>query len=180
MSWYCIGTNLLSAAPAYELITRGDYTDAIITCCTGMASFLFHGEELHDWNMKFIAIRNTDVIMANVTIILTINYLLWRNRRFEIVLWVLPALIYLAELSIFVRFLCTGVYALFCIGMVMKNRQEYIMHYFVGGCIIIAVDVTCFIYGNKLQYEWLHGTHHVCAFTSQYLFLRSILPTVEF
>ena len=173
MSWYCIGTNLLSAAPAYELITRGDYTDAIITCCTGMASFLFHGEELHDWNMKFIAIRNTDVIMANVTIILTINYLLWRNRRFEIVLWVLPALIYLAELSIFVRFLCTGVYALLCIGMVMKNRQEYIMHYFVGGCIIIAIDVICFIYGNKLQYEWLHGTHHVCAFTSQYLFLCS-------
>jgi hypothetical protein len=179
MSWYCIGTNLVSLVPTVEYYRKKEYSDAVITYFTGISSFLFHGQRLEGWDLDFTGIRNVDLIMANLLIVHVINYLLWYKRRFEISACILPFIIYLAEFSILVRFICTSVYGVFCVGMVIKDKEHYNLPYFFGGIGFIGVDVLCFAFGNEMYYNWLHGTHHVCAFISQLLFTRSRRKGIE-
>lgn len=174
MSWYCIGTNLFSLAPAYILYNRAFMADAFFTLCTGMASFLFHGVELEGWPMMFDAIRNTDVILANLLVLHTINTILHHETRFENTICMLPVVIYGSEVDVFWRFAALCAYGGGCTMYVFTHRSYYWLRWYLAGLFVILSEIVLFTFGNQSDYVWLHGTHHITAFAAQAAFLKAL------
>lgn len=174
MSWYCIGTNAISLIPSYVLYKRNMKIDSFITLATGVASFIFHGVELDGWNINFIAIRYTDVILANMLVIHTIHTLMDMERRMDNTMVTLPLVLYTASVSVIYRFIFMISYGVICSIYVMWNYKMYNMLWYVAGLVVIGSQVALFTVGNARDYMWFHGSHHVAAFVAQSAFIKSI------
>ena len=177
MSWFCIGTNVACMIPAYMLYNRKYIPDAFITVCTGVASFMFHGAELEGWPVGFTPMRNTDVILANLLVLHTINTLLHTKNRFGNSLCMLPPVIYGADVKVFWRFVVLCLYGAGCSIYIFTNRNLYILKWYIIGLSIIVGEIFLFTFGNQKEneYSWYHGAHHIAAFTAQGCFVASLL-----
>lgn len=174
MSWFCIGTNLFCMAPAFILYNRNFYADAFVTLATGIASFLFHGVELERWTIDLTGIRNTDVILANLLVLHTINTLLHHETRFENTLCMLPVVIYGAETDVFWRFAVLCAYGGGCTVYVLTHRTMFVLRWYLAGLFVILSEIILFTFGNQKDYVWLHGGHHIAAFAAQAAFIKSL------
>ena len=174
MSWFCISTNAVSILPARLLWLNGMHGDSVFTAMTGLASLLYHGNELENWPMNSIAIRNTDIVLANLLVLHTVHTIVAPDRRWECSVITLPFVVYSAELSLLVRFSVMVAYGTMCIVWMIIHRNRYDMRWLALGVLLILSELFTFFFGNQSNYVWLHGLHHVSAFSSQYCMIHSI------
>tara|TARA_R110000851_G_scaffold221807_3_gene374617 strand:+ start:756 stop:1286 length:531 start_codon:yes stop_codon:yes gene_type:complete len=174
MAWFCIATNTLAIVPAKILWDKDFVGDSLFTGLTGLASLLYHGNELDGWEMNQVGIRNTDIVLADLMVLHTVHLLIKSEIRWECSIVALPFVVYSAELSLLVRFCTMIAYGSVCIVWILIHKQRYDLRWVLAGILLILSELVSFFFGNKSNYVWLHGVHHVSAFLSQYCMVRSI------
>lgn len=174
MSLYCILTNLVCVFPAQILWVKQRYGDAIFTLSTGLASLVYHSDEIYESPLNTVAIRNVDIIMADLIMCHTCHMFFHFQRRWDWTISVLPIQIYAAELDVLYRFAFMILWGIVAISMALTHQDKYHMKYLVFGTLCILSELLFFMFANKIHYYWLHGTHHITAFVAQGLFLKSI------
>ena len=98
-SWYCILTNGVCIFPCFLLYRQSLWGDFILYLATGMASFMYHLNNLEVNFLNDVAIRNTDIILANLSVFHTVNLLCLYDTptRWNYTVACLPLVIYTAE-----------------------------------------------------------------------------------
>ena len=175
MSWFSIATNTLAIVPAKILWDKGFIGDSLFTGLTGLASLLYHGNELDGWKMNSVAIRNTDIVLANLIVLHTVHLVIKPDIRWECSIVALPFVVYSAEMSLLVRFSTMIAYGSMCILWIFIHKKGYDLRWVLMGIVLILSELVSFFFGNKSNYVWLHGVHHVSAFLSQYCIVKSII-----
>lgn len=175
MLWYIVGTNLFFIVPAVHLYRLKYWDDLILTISIGVASFIYHGNWI---SSNPVAIRNVDVVLADWIVTHTAHYMLNFNRRWTFSIAALPVVIYTAEVDVIYRFIGMICYGLCTMAWVAYYHKKYLLHWNIVGGILITGELVCFAFGNKAvnYYNWLHGTHHILAFISQWCFMKSVPP----
>ena len=150
--------------------------DGSLTALTGVSSFLYHFDRLIVPFCDEIAIRNTDVIMANLLVFHTSNMLLFGPRRFEVDMLLLPLIIYTAESDIIIRLVLMGTYGVVFMIFSYIRRSALTMRFMVLGLFLIICELIFFNLANSDDelYEWFHGAHHIMAFGAQSGFICAI------
>ena len=172
--YFCILTNVVALLPTWILIKWGHWGDGVFTFATGLASLLYHTDEFIDWQIKTRAIRDTDIIMADMLVFHTADMFWDFENRWAITANTLPFHVYSSHLSVEFRFACMIVWASTGIirGMWVTQRRGKI--WMGAGTIIILLELLAFSLGNAEHYGWLHGLHHIAAFSAQACFVRAL------
>jgi hypothetical protein len=178
-SWYCILTNGFCIFPCFVLCRRSLWGDFVLYLTTGVASFMYHLNNLEVNFLNDVAIRNTDIILANLSVFHTVNLLCLYDTptRWNYTVACLPLVIYTAEYGLVLRFVLMITYSVLGMVYVVLHRANYVTRWVVPAVVCIVGELLFFSYGNEGgsgSYEWLHGSHHVMAFTSLYSFIKSI------
>tara|TARA_R110002074_G_scaffold134675_1_gene278851 strand:- start:149 stop:697 length:549 start_codon:yes stop_codon:yes gene_type:complete len=178
--WFCVLTNFVCTVPIIICYKKQLIIDASLIAITGGASFIYHFNRLIYPICDQVAIRNTDIIMANLIVIHTGNCILFRFSNMQRVsadlLW-LPVVIYTAESVVTMRLIGMGVFGVLCQLWWLHHKVNYLWRWMTGGVIGVCVQLVFFNTANAYgeYYEWLHGMHHIMAFTSQASFIYGIL-----
>jgi len=175
MQWYIVGTNFFFLAPAWALYKMELWGDLILTVSTGLASFIYHGE----WIITNpTAIRNVDVILADLLVTHIVHYLVNFDFRWTLTIAALPVVIYTAEVDVLYRLVGMIGYGVGTLLWVATHHNRYRIKWCLTGLFLIIGELLCFVFGNSTSnYTWLHGTHHILAFTSQLCFTKSLKIT---
>tara|TARA_R110000851_G_scaffold197742_1_gene348841 strand:+ start:811 stop:1335 length:525 start_codon:yes stop_codon:yes gene_type:complete len=152
--------------------------DASLTAITGLSSLLYHTNRLLIHFDNDVALRNTDIVMANYLVFHTGNMILYSSdpRRFQVGLLLIPFIVYTAETSIVVRLIIMGSYGIVCFAYGLKYLKRYRKKYIFSGIFLIICEMIFFNFANhwSLYYEWFHGIHHILAFLAQSSFIYAI------
>ena len=178
--WFCVLTNFACILPIIICHKRHSIVDASLIALTGGASFIYHFNRLIYPICDQVAIRNTDIIMANLIVIHTGNCILFRfggaQRMSADLLW-LPVIIYTAESAVTLRLIGMGVFGVGCQIWWMCHVGLYRWGWMALGALGISAQLAFFNTANGYEeyYPWFHGMHHIMAFVSQASFIYGIL-----
>ena len=127
--WFCVITNLMCIVPTTICYNKRMLVDASLTILTGLSSLLYHTNRLLIHFDNDVALRNTDIVMANFMVFHTGNMILYRSdpKRFQIGLLLVPFIVYTAETSIFIRLILMGVYGITCFAYGLKNLKMFVI-----------------------------------------------------
>ena len=176
--WYCVITNCMCILPCVSLYKRELYGDCILYGSTGVVSFIYHMNKLITNFLNDTGIRNSDIILANLSVFHTVHILYFYDNalRWNYTMAWLPIVIYTSECGLDVRFGIMIAYGLTIIMYIFVQNYKYSLEWIIFGTLSIISELICFSFANKLHYVWLHGTHHILSFLSLYLFLKGIRP----
>jgi len=175
-SWYCILTNATAILPSIMLYKRNMIADCFMCAWTGLASLLYHFDRLEYSFMNPVSIRNTDIIMANLLVFHTTNILCLKRsaRKWSFTVFVLPMVIYTADVDLMIRVGIMISYGIIGVIYAIIHRKKEELKWIAGGCLLIFAELCFFIFGNKNSYAWLHGSHHIAAFLSMASFIKTV------
>lgn len=176
--WFCVITNLVCIVPTTICFNKRMVVDASLTAITGLSSLLYHTNRLLVHFDSEVALRNTDIVMANYLVFHTGNMILYRSdpKRFQIGLLMIPFIVYTAETSIVVRLIIMGAYGGACFAYGLKNLKMFVRKFIFIGVFLIICEMIFFNFANHWSqyYEWFHGIHHIMAFLAQSSFICGI------
>lgn len=177
---YCVLTNLAAIVPARALYMKRMFVDAVFVGVTGLASILYHANNAEPVSLigdvfDHQAIRDTDVILANLLVFHTTHMLVCRNRdsRHWMTMAMLPVTIYTNHMSLLVREVMFITYGGLGIIYAAANRRAYDARMLIFGTLSVTLDLVFFMWlGQTYEelYYWYHGTHHIFGFLTVYGF----------
>ena len=176
-SWYCILTNATVILPSIMLYKRNMIADCLMCVWTGLASFLYHFDRLEYSFMDPVSIRNTDIIMANLLVFHTTNILCLKRspEKWNYTVFVLPMVIYTADVDLLIRVIAMISYGVVGIIYAIIHRKKEELKWIMVGSLIILAELCFFSFGNNNSYYvWLHGSHHITAFLSMASFIKTV------
>ena len=185
MLWFCILTNLVSILPTWYFYSKKLYNETILTLGTGISSLLYHGNNADHpvWNwFDDKAIRNTDVTLSIILLFYVANMAISHainKKTLASVLTtaMLPIAIYTTESSPFKKEYLLIVYGGASIILSSIKRKRFKQRYLFMGILSTLCDLALVIpehFDHRIHYDLLHGVHHIMAFSSVYLFSRSV------
>ena len=185
MLWFCILTNLVSILPIRYFFSKKMYNETILTLGTGVSSLLYHGNNSDPtaWNwFDEKAIRNTDVVLSIVLLFYVANMAISHAINKKILASVLttamlPIAIYTTESSPFNKEYLLIVYGGVSMILAVIKRKRFKQRYLFMGILSTFCDLALVIpehFDYRVHYYLLHGIHHIMAFSSVYLFSRSV------
>ena len=183
---FCILSNFVCLWPTWLFYKDNNKHDALFVFTTGMTSFAYHLNNNKPNLISFLnsnSISNADYMISDLCVMNIASYLAFYkdfNTRYHLLVVEIPLEIYSVSYGSLYRtyFMYSTVVMLFLRFLYTNIRKEKLkisnVFILLTALLINAIEIVCFEWlqnkNDESEYNFFHGIHHFCAFSSVALY----------